>query len=97
MSGPRSKAHYKAINDALEADPRVDDWYCYSPDPAHGRRWVVWGAGLPNRGGTYTTKEVEFLISTGAPLASYLDEAGDDASTPIIGDGQHADEGDAAA
>lgn len=74
MSGSRTKAEYQALYDALDADPRVEDWYCYSPDPARGRRWVVWGAGLPQGGGTYTTGQVEFLIATAAP------QAGDDQS-----------------
>lgn len=43
---------------ALDADARVDGWYCYSPGDV-GRRWVVWGTDYDT---SLSTREVEIFL-----------------------------------
>jgi hypothetical protein len=57
---PRANARerFERIAAALDADARVDGWYCYAPGDV-GRRWVVWGTRLNT---TFSTREVEIYL-----------------------------------
>lgn len=55
---PNGRERFERIAAALDADPRIDGWYCYAPGDV-GRRWVLWGRGLD---ASYSTREVEIYL-----------------------------------
>lgn len=58
MRRRNGRERFERINAALDADPRVDNWYCYAPGDV-GRRWVVSGNRLNT---TFSTREVEIFL-----------------------------------